>query len=244
MMRKGMIAACFFALFSIFCVGQEDMELLDLTVRTEKVFHSQRPPLQPGEVEYNGGIGDEPRDGKPPKSPVAITLERVDKPVYQIGDLLVYEVTVENVSSEDVMIPTSRNEDERDVVYGARISGNSKSYAKALVDLHFADGKLDESLTLTTLYGVTALPQSFRVLHPGRKLRIRDKEKVYFGDSDFRKRLAAETPKKVELRASLTLYVLDSYLFNFVKKYKTAVSSNSVMIELRKYEPPDQSPSQ
>jgi hypothetical protein len=244
MMKKGMIAACFFALFSMFGVGQESAELLDLTAPMERLFQAQRPPLQPGEVEHHGGVGDEPRDGEPPKSPVTITLERVDKPVYQIGDQLVYEVTVENVSSEDVIVPTSYNEDERDIVYGAHISGNSRSYAKALVKLDFADGKLNQSLTLTTLYGATALPQSLRVLHPGRKLRIRDKEKIYFGDSDFRKRLAAETPKKVELRASLTLYVLDSHRFSFVKRYKTAVSTNSVTIELRKYEPPDQSPSQ
>jgi hypothetical protein len=238
-MKKAAIVLSLCLLFTSVGVGQDE-ELLDLiTLKAAKASQAHDEPTTGG----GSASGD---SGERPQCPVKLTLARVDKPVYQIGDEIVYEAIVENVSQEKVLLPASLDGSDAEFAASARYLANYSAYSRVYLSLEAENTETYPQIFVNdVLYGAEPRPGSFRILSPGQKLRIRTSGLVRFINSGFFEKFASELPKKCEVRVSLTLFHFRNRVAGFTQQFdEPAVSANSVTIELRKYEPPDQSPSQ
>ena len=77
--------------------------------------------------------------------------------------------------------------------------------------------------------GSRLVVRSLKKLKPGEKVRIRASGSWWIGIESVWARFTAELPRTVELRAKYTLYDRP-----IESRYKSAVSDNSVAVELRR----------
>jgi hypothetical protein len=242
-MKKAAIVLSLCLLFTSVGVGQDE-ELLDLIA-----LKAAKAASRPHNEETSGvgsGVGYASNE-KRPRCPVKITLAQLDRASYRIGDRLVYEAVVENVSEEKILLPASVEGSEEEFAANARYLANYSAYSRAYLSLAVKTelSEYPQIFVIERLYGVETAPESYRILLPGQKLRIRGQGSVSFGSGVFFEKLAPELPRKYEVQVAIEFYHFRDRVPAFIRQFdKPAVSTNSVTIELRKYEPPDQSPSQ
>jgi hypothetical protein len=151
----------------------------------------------------------------PPKpSPLKITLFNLDKTVYTVGDDVIFDILVENISQESVVIPWSSDIDK---VIPADNSA-PPGYRAAILKLIVADdGSRKYQFNGAIIYGSQLLAGSLKTLEPGYQVRI--KVPGYF-------RFPMSDEKMIkELRAE----------FCFISgNYLSSISENGIPIELRK----------
>jgi hypothetical protein len=159
----------------------------------------------------------------PKVPPLKVTLLGLDKRSYQIGDEAIFEIKIENVTKNPIVVPWSAdhgkvNPDENRTPPNYLVSG---------VSLTFRDG-VDGELIFggEGIYGSGLVPGSLKTLKPGQSVRIRAATRLSLMIPENGARLARKLPLKIELRAKYS-FLEGSY-------YEPILSENEIIIELRK----------
>jgi hypothetical protein len=200
---------------------QRDQGFLDLT--------KPRPPQK----ERGGGRGEGGSGGggdgvvSPRRVvPVRVTLLSLDKDSYQLGDQVIYEVMLENITNATLVIPWSDDYD--------RVKPDEETdppgYLTATLYLVLGDRPAYDPFTaLQGIYGSRLVSGSLKKLLPGQTVRIRAPGTWWFYSEDEEKRVLAMVPHTFEVRARFTL---QDRPIN--PRYEPALSANSLAVELTK----------
>ena len=166
---------------------------LDLT----KEFRSRRTASR-----LNGGLAGEVPGQPPTPFPITIELLSVDKNDYSVGDAIIYEVSLQNTSTRDVVIPWTPDSEWEPAA--EKLLGEPQGYREALVDLDYLNPRGEHhAFAFRTIEGADSVPKSVLLLRPGQRARIK-------GSGTFRvdsaPQLMTPVPGPAKLRAQF-LYV-------------------------------------
>jgi hypothetical protein len=142
----------------------------------------------------------------PLAAPLKVTLERLDAGSYQLGDKVIYEVTMENVSQELQTIPWSPDENK----VKARGRYEPHDYTDAFLGLVVKDKALgDQFVAVQGVYGSASVPGSLKTLLPGQKVRIRAQGQMFFAAADVSEKVSrklSKSPLKLKVQARYSLH--------------------------------------
>lgn|SRR5262249_54907217 len=155
-------------------------------------------------------------------NPFKITLLGLNKNSYQIGDEAVFDVEIENITKNPVVIPWSAD-------YNKVKPDEEKTppgYLEANLSLILVDGISGEQLTIGQgLYGSELLPGSLKKLEPKHPVRIRTPSRLFFLRADTNSQILSRLPLRVEMQAR---YIILN------GEYRPVISSKGISIELKK----------
>jgi len=204
-------------------IGQAQNEnVLDLT----KIKVVKKEVMGP---KTGGGVSTSRGHSQPVEyAPLKITLLSLDKRRYALGEEVIYEVKLENITEEILVIPWSP---DRDAVKPEEES-DPPGYVVAILRLVIMDETSgDQFVTGQVLYGSHLEPSSLKYLWPGEMVKIRAPSRWDFLGADVAKRIREQLPRTFEVRARF------SFLHGAgTSSYKPALSANSWTIELTKLE--------
>lgn len=196
-------------------------ELLDLTRNRPILRH------RPWRV-IEGSGGGLTSGWHPPPPRLKIALLQTEKTSYQFGDEAVFEILIENITKEVVVIPWSaeldivKPDDDRD----------PPGYASALLSLVIEAPPYGWVLLAShSIYGSNVMAGSLKRLAPGEKVRIRAPGMLYVGDAAASEQIAKRLPGKYEVHAEFSLFESE-----FHSKFEQFISENGLFIRLRKHE--------
>ena len=158
--------------------------------------------------------------------PLRITLLHFDKLAYRLGEQIVYEVRLENVSNHDLTLPWSLDLD--------KVKPDEKKdppgYLTSSLSLVFNDPIYGiEFVGLASLYGSQLVPDSLKVLRPNERVRIRAARTFFFGDARISDRVIRELPIRLDLSAYFNLQDRP-----FDPTYDSSFSQNCINVQLEK----------
>jgi len=219
-MRNGLTTILCLSLLFVPIAQHQDDNFLDLT--------KNRPPQKKRThlVGKGGGVGVGNGLHMQKTVPLKLTLLSLDKRSYQLGDHWIYEVILENITRDTLVIPWSPDYD--------RVKPDEEKdppgYLHAFLSLVINDEVSGQQfMPGEVIYGSELVPGSLKRLHPGQKVRIRASGQIYFGQADVYKRVLAKLPDRFDVRANFTLWDRP-----INPCYEPAVSTNSITIELKR----------
>lgn len=158
--------------------------------------------------------------------PLEITLLRLDKRSYQMGDEVIYDVVIRNVGQDIVVIPWSPDRDQvkpEEMTY-------PPGYVDATLSLSITDEVLGEQLIYgASVYGSEQVRSSLKKLRPGQAVRIRAPSHWALMSDDASQGILSRLPQTFAVRARFSLMK-----HTFSPSPEPVVSTNSVTVELKK----------
>jgi hypothetical protein len=196
-------------------IQAQQEELLDLT--RIKVTKKERQ----GPLSGSGMMGFAGHDRTPKIIPLKITLLSLDRPSYRLGETVVFEVRVENITQEIVVLPWSPDIDAVKPDEESDPPGYMDAYLTLVVRVDISG---DQTVIGQPLYGSELEPGSLKPLWPGETVRIRVPGRWYLPE------LKEKLPHSFEVRADLGfLRGIDR------ERYEWQVqSTNTLKVELRR----------
>jgi hypothetical protein len=200
---------------------KSDDDFLDLTKYAlparEAVSEEQTAA---GAVEVVGGTGV-----RKAELPIKITLLSLDRESYTLGDKGFFDIALENIGKEPVLIPWSPDPRIGTPSQGTAVPGNLHAVISLLAGRTAATG---ERVDTFGLYGSEFVHGSLKRLEPGRKVRIRVPFTWQFFDE--------ETPARLLKRPAQRLIVRAQIILNSSKPITPlpAGSANGLTVELKK----------
>ena len=148
-----------------------------------------------------GIIGGVMGHSKPLPPTMRIKLESLDRREYTIGETLLFEVKLENVSQDRVRIPWNP--------HPADIEPDDPAQLYEYTNGQFSLSGEDEHgetvhLSGISLYGSPKVPGSLLELSPGNWVRIRAKIKLYVGETQWGKQLLSRGESELALKVSFS----------------------------------------
>jgi hypothetical protein len=219
-MRTGLSTVlCLCLLFISIAPGQSsDQEIIDLT--TTSTIKPKKRSKDTGTI--SSALSS--HSIKKMNVPLKAELLGFDKAYYYLGENVIYEVQLSNISGSNIVIPCSPNVNE----VKSNQDGGASNYLKAALSLVVKD-KIggDQFVATQILYGSETIPVSLKILLPGQSVIFRVPGRWEFSDAEVAQRLKKSLPQRFETRARFAfLEPSDLYL--------PAISKNSLNIELDK----------
>ena len=155
--------------------------------------------------------------------PVRVALTNLDAASYRLEqDMIVWELEVENLLDEPLVIPWSRDFD--------RIHPSDDSappgYVRASIGLQIRG---EVPFPVTTVHASDLVPTSFKTLMPGESVRIRGSNLLYIPNRNVSDQLRTQLPLTVEVLGGY--WLIDSSVDGRYR-YDPAVSESGIMIEI------------
>jgi hypothetical protein len=200
-------------------IAQRGNDFLDLT----KV----KPPKEEEKGPRTAGGGVSVSQDTPfPVLQLEITLLKLDRNRYSMGDTVIYEAAIRNVGRDVVVIPWSP--------YREQVRANENyppGYVEANVGLVVKDKVFGEQVIFGPwLFGADAAPQTLKKLRPGQTVRIRASGRWGdFYDANVFQGFLAKLPQRYDVHARFTLS-----RHTFTPQPQPIISGNSMNVELRK----------
>ena len=165
-------------------------------------------------------------DTRIPRLPLKITLLKLDKRSYLMGDEAIYEVVIKNVGPKIILIPWCPDREE--------VKPEEKTYPPSYMDatlsLVITDKILGEQIIDgSSLYGSEHVPSSLKKILPGQAVRIRAPGHWLLTSDDSLHGILSRLPQMFAVRARFTLL-----MHTLSPSPDPIVSNNSVSIELKK----------
>lgn len=143
------------------------------------------------------------------------------------GDKIFYEVSIENISDTNLLIP-----------WTADLLECSENPARSLLErmdmslvLVWQDTAAGDAwITFSGSYGCVNDPKTFRMLHPGERIKVRAGGSTYVIDANERAPLAPLLPRTFTVKARLSL----SHSAVKGVQFRPALSENSFIVEFKK----------
>jgi hypothetical protein len=200
-------------------VLSQSRDFLDLT----KAQHST---LDKGTGRSEGGRATVGHVRKQVSDPFKVTLLSLDKQSYQLGERVVYDILLENITNDPIVIPWSS--DQRKVKPDD--NKTPPRYTEAFLSLVLTTEVSGEQLIAGQgIYGSELVSGSLKRLLPKQAVRIRAPGQFIFFNVDVAKQMLVSLPRKIEVRAR---YSLQERSFN--SQFEPSASANSLVIEVRK----------
>lgn len=144
----------------------------------------------------------------------------LDKSQYKLGEELIYEVSLENITNDVLIFPWSP-----DPVQTTSDGKSEFPEYEGFLYLVMKDEALGNViLGAQGLYGSPSFPDSIKKLQPREKVRIRVPAYWSFLHGDITDHLSPKLPKRVEVRAEFRL---------IGEGFKPALSANSIGVALK-----------
>jgi len=150
----------------------------------------------------------------------------LDKQQYELGEQFIYEVSIENISNQPLLLPW---EPDRGKVAPGPTSAQS-SLNQMSLSLVIEELEGDAIFGAQNIYGSDSVPGSLQKLLPGRKVRIRIPGGWYLGTQDLQKRVLPLLPRQFTVKAKLEL----EYQNKSVIEQYTPLFSDSLLVEMKK----------
>lgn len=208
----------YLCLFAIPTAQAQNNSFLDLTKvkppKTEKLFDSRDLTLSVS------------NDTRFPRLPLEITLLRLDKHSYQMGDEVIYDVVIRNVGQDIVVTPWSPDRDQ--------VKPEEKTYPPGYMDATLSLVIRDEVLGEQRIYGASVygsqlVPSSLKKLRPGQAVRIRAPSHWLLTSDDAARGILSKLPQTFAVRARYSVMGHTSSPWP-----EPVVSTNSIKVELKK----------
>ncbi|MGH9879388.1 MAG: hypothetical protein ACRD5H_17290, partial [Nitrososphaerales archaeon] len=139
-------------------------------VQNDDFLDLRRISLSTGEKRTGGGQGGGAVAGhiRAPKIvPLKITLSSLNKSNYQLGEEVIYDVILENVTKNTIVIPWSPDRDKT----RPNDQNTPSGYLEAFLSLVVKDeGKGEQFIAGQGLFGSKLAPGSLKSLTPGQKV--------------------------------------------------------------------------
>ena len=200
----------------------QQSELLDLTKKKVEVQANKSK----GGLKGSGSaslIGQGDGDRKSLTLPLKLTLTKMDKQKYKLGEAFVYDVSLENVGDQILLIPW---EPDKEKVQADPPTDPSKLREVSLY-LIFEELKSDAIFGSENIYASSSVPGSFKKLLPGQEVKIRVPGVWYFLIENVRYQVLPTLPRVFTVQAKFILKE------GIVKAYEP-VFSNSLQVELER----------
>src|SRR5262249_55971144 len=127
-----------------------------------------------------------------------VTLLGLDKQTYRIGDEAIFDIRLENVTKNTIVIPWSGDHEK----VNPDENQTPPNYLMSGVSLTFQDGAYGEQIFgVEGIFGSSLVPASLKTLEPRRSVRIRLKTRLSLSIPDAGERLVQKLPLKIEVRA-------------------------------------------
>ncbi|MBI1760919.1 MAG: hypothetical protein HYR56_05715 [Acidobacteria bacterium] len=152
--------------------------------------------------------------------PLKVTLVSLNKTSYQLGDEVVYEILLENITTENVVIPWSA--DQGEPVGSGDIRGSIYLIAPD-------ERKGDQLVALRGIVGSPSIPSSLKTLRPGQKVRIKAGGRWVFFDAEVAPRILTKLPAVFGVAGGFSLEGPAPY-----RDFKLITSSNKLDITLKR----------
>jgi hypothetical protein len=200
-------------------VLSQDGNFLDLT----KIRQSAVSKMT-GRGEGGGAVVGHIR--KPRSNPFKLTLLNLHKQSYQTGEEVVYDILLENMTNDSIVIPWSPDQNKVKPDENKTPPG----YVEAFLSLITTDEVSgDQFIAGQGLYGSELAPGSLKKLGPKQSVRIRAPGQLSFFNADVARRVLATLPRKIEMRARYSLQER-----GFDSQFEPSTSINTVVIEVKK----------
>jgi hypothetical protein len=155
--------------------------------------------------------------GPVPRFPFDVTLTSTDRNGYTVGESMIFEIELRNVSKRPVAVPWTIDRSLiRSTMPGAR------ALVVSLTFTHAVQG--EETIGHQTVYGAEAVPGTLRTIEPGEILEMR--AEVPLNLHKWWPRGSETSTNKVRVKALVSLASRDQY-------YPPATSQNDAVIQLR-----------
>ncbi|HEX8652484.1 MAG TPA: hypothetical protein VF708_16840 [Pyrinomonadaceae bacterium] len=194
--RRSLLLCLFFALTTVLCQAQDD-DLLDLTTYSPpEAFETTRVLSGPDVL-----LVYPPRG--PKISPLKVTLVSLNHLDPDNPREVVYEVALENISGETMVIPWSPDHNLVKPLNASEPPG----YVEAFITLIVKDSSVsDDWKAFQPIYGSSLVTGSLKALAPGHVVRIKAHGELYFYTTDVSKRVSQKRPLKFQVGAVYGLY--------------------------------------
>ncbi len=189
---KSIHFAAFFLLAARVALAQ-GIGWLDLTDTNPRL------PIRPpglGGGECGGGAGYEPAIS------AKVTLTYLDRTTYSLGDVVTYELKIQNTGKEPIDIPWTPH--LADLVPAD--PSEPYPYLEAVFSLKFTNPVSARSFSLySDSYGSPNVAGTIRKLPPGESLFVRGRHPIDLYDEEWPRKIAESSPLNVKVTANLTL---------------------------------------
>jgi hypothetical protein len=136
------------------------------TIDLTKQFHSKRATGAGSGC--LGGSMDDP----PIPFPITTELLSVDKTEFAVGATVAYEMSLENSSTRDVVIPWTPDSEWEPMA--ERLAEQPQGYREAMVELEYFDPKgARHAFAYRVMEGADSIPGSVLRLRPGQRARVK-----------------------------------------------------------------------
>jgi hypothetical protein len=195
--------------------AQETEHVLDLLRASEYAGDIDSVPAEE-RVTVPIGVSSHDTEVAPP---VRVRLLSIDAPAYLVGEELIYEMSVENVGTAPLIVPTSIDEAQfRRTMSRARSAEFSLSFDDAVMGHH--------SVGYVAVFGADDVPGSLITLRPGDRIRVRAMGR-WWGGGAILPGSDNWTSSNLQLYATVKLH-------HYGMPYKPAVSENRLPVEIRR----------
>ena len=132
---------------------------------------------------------------EPPRHPLKVTLERVDKSTYGTGELLTFTVLLENVGNDTIPLPWTRD-------WRLAEAGGPEDHIELVVSVNpTIPGFETPYFPVVALYGASSLNETVRLLMPGQSARLIVPTTIRLEDRKSREAVKSDLLPEVSLRA-------------------------------------------
>lgn len=201
---------------------KSDEDFLDLTKHAPPEREAPtEDQTASGNVEAVGGSGVRRHE-----LPLKVTLLSLDRGSYVLGETGFFDITLENVGREPVVIPWSPDPSIGAPSQGNAVPGNLHAVISLLAGRTTAAA--GQRADAFGLYGSEFVQGSLKRLEPGRKVRIRVPFSWRFFDEETPARLLKQPTQRLVVRAQIVL--------NSSKPVAPlpAASANNLTVELKR----------
>lgn len=157
-----------------------------------------------------------------PVNPFKVTLLAMDKRSYRIGDEVIFDIELENLTKDPIIVPWSGSSDK--VI--PDIDKPTPGLVEANISLVINSGAPEEQLFIGRgVYGSDLSQGSLKKLQPNRPVKIRVPGRLAFLSEEANKQLLTRLPLNTEIRVRYSM---------LNGRYEPATSANGLNIELSK----------
>jgi hypothetical protein len=160
-----------------------------------------------------------------PIIPLIVELVKLNKSSYALGEDLIFEVTLTNITDGDVFIPWEPDWTKIEVGYTQPPTGYLKAHILLEADSEW--GMLD---SINVLYGSESVAGSIRQLSPGHSVRIRAPGRLAFPLSEEpQSEILGKLPVALDLHATIAFMyaALDAHISRRMASKSTTITVHS-----------------
>jgi hypothetical protein len=211
MLKAAIVSSC---LLVALVGAQQATYLLDLTVVPKPSAPASGSGEGQGVSHTSGGL-----------LPLRLTLTRLDKAEYVLGDPVVYEVTITNTGSVAVTLPWTPWSIDHDLI--RQSATEPRPFLLGYVSLEVFDQQHWHHFAVIGLEGTAGYPASVQALLPGESAMIRVPMRVSMIPEDAAEVLASRVNGTVQVRAQLAMMIRPAIWAEPID------SENAISIQLR-----------